>query len=192
MPCQRVAKILMHGFHYKLALVLLYLYQMLGPPLRVLTVEASSGCCLWLKASCDSHGWLSKSVIPKNEQCKQATGLLRSWPKLSPTFFLDAKGKTHGLPNSSRVGANKNRTVPLMSITSLGFDFHFLLPKLNAGPLSAVLCLSPLFFSPSKLWIGNTLFGGGAPPLCLNLSCTDHWECIQCAFLKANTVNVVF
>lgn len=61
------------------------------------------------------------------------------WSRLSPNFFLDAKGKTHGLPDSSRVRANKNRTVPLMSITSLGYDFHFLLPGLNVEPLSAAL-----------------------------------------------------
>lgn len=38
------------------------------------------------------------------------------WPKQVPAYFLDAKGKTHGLSASSRAGANRNRTMPLMSI----------------------------------------------------------------------------
>lgn len=48
------------------------------------------------------------------------------WPKLGPAYFLDAKGKTHGLPEWRGAGANKNRTVPLMSIMCDLLDLIFI------------------------------------------------------------------
>lgn len=156
-----------------------YLDQMLGPLSESQLYRPLRACPL-LKASRDSYGWLNRSVIPKNEQRKQATGLLGAVAELGLGYFLDAKGKTHGLPDSTKPGANKNRTMPLMSIMCDLSDLIFISssPKLKAlsGCQRWSLTYSVLL-STNKPWMDNTFRHRLC--FCLNsLSCRVeiNWE----------------
>lgn len=165
--CQRVAKHSVYGFHYKLAPVC-FICTRCRDPFR----RGRFGVRLWLKASCDSHGWLSKSVIPKNEQCKQATGLLGALAEARPAFFWTLKGKHMGLTD------NKNRALPLLSIMCDLSDLIFIsfpLPLLKRWATVSIAPFQP--FSPSKSWMGNRLFRGWV--LCLDMkpqSYASQWH----------------
>lgn len=171
----------MYGFHYKLALLKVYLHQMLGPGPHpptppsllygILTAVRASlrwggSVCVWWKTSCDSHGWLSKSVIPKNEQRKKTSQgfIAELWPKqkLGPAYFLDTKGKTHGLPDSVlNRWPMKTGLCHSLSIMCDLLDLIFIssLLELNAELLSGALCLSLIRFFFSSFITQQTLSG---------------------------------
>lgn len=113
-----------------------------------------TGRAFGVTSSCDGHEWLNKFIVPKNEQWKRATGL---WLKFGSAHFLEFKGETHGLPDSRVLGANKNTTVPLMTITTDLLDLIFI----SLQPYQNIqhLCLSPHLFYPAVHveWISHCL-----------------------------------
>lgn len=134
-----------HAFNVWLSLQvsasLLYLHQMRGPLFR----GPLWGCaCDWKPAVTATGDWANPSSQKVNNANKPQV-YWELWPKLGPAYFLDAEGKTHGLSDSSKVGANKNRAVPLVSIMCDLLDLIFISyphSKLDGEPLSAALCLS--------------------------------------------------
>lgn len=113
------------------------------------------GCLFWLRANCDSHGWLSKAVILKNEQCKQGSRFVGSTgPSVARRYFLDAKEETHGPSESTAAGSNENRPVPLVPIMCDIFDMRLISsfsrsPKLNTEPVSYCYFI---FYRTLSLW----------------------------------------
>lgn len=131
---------------------------MLGPLFGSPQRSASLGCAYdWRPTVTATGDWANLSSRKMNNANKPQV-YWELWPKHGPVHFLDAKGKTHGLPDSSGAGANKNRTMPLLSIMCDLLDLILISssPQTRCQQHSAWAFI-PLLY-PSKPWMGNTVF----------------------------------
>lgn len=145
-PAKRAVKLSIDGFHYKLSAGCLYLDQMLGPVFRLpLLIEGQ----LWqprvIEQSCHPEKW----TMQTRQRCVGSAGL-----SVARHYFLDAKGETHGLSESTTAWSNENRPAPLAPIMCDIFDFRLISspsrsPKLNAEPVS---CCYFIFCKTLSLW----------------------------------------
>lgn len=171
----------MDGFHYKLALVRLYLYQMLGPLFGSPQRSASLGCAYdWRPTVTATGDWANLSHRKMNNANKPQV-YWELWPQHGPAYFLDAKGKTHGLPDSSGAGANKNRTMPLLSIMCDLSDLILISSSPQTKHRAAVsgTLLEPFFFFyiPANLeWVTRQGKQNRSAFELKPWSCSDQWH----------------